>query len=260
MKTLTKAIAGVASLPIAGIIALSCAGSAFAITCPAGSSPAVASNGAELCVPRNDGGVGDSGGATFGNGSSTVTGQAPSVVSGNKNSPQPPPAYHPPPANVAPAPAPVAPAPVVPRPVVPAPAPVAITPQIPVPAAGQAVVPVQNNVESPSAPQEIPATEPEPAKPAEPASESPTASPSSVASSGPVKTGDAMPSPSPTSSPVEPKTAISVTPASSVSPVNVSGITLGAGLTVFVLLGIAVANRLSFAKAGEKVNAESDEV
>lgn len=261
LKTLTRVVAATVALPIAGIIALSGAGSAFAITCPSGYVPAVAGNGAEFCSPLGDGGVGGGGtGYVGGNGGSTVPGQAPPVVSGGGYTPpQPPPAYIPPPANVAPAPAP---APVAPRPVAPAPVPAVVAPAIPAPAApaGQAVAPANNSVEPPSAPQEAPVTAPEPSKPAAPSSETPKVSPSVVASSAPLKTESAEPSSSPTSSPTETQAAISGAQTASVSPLNISGITLGAGLIAVVLLGIAMVTRLSFSKAGKKVTTESEEI
>lgn len=254
LKTLTRVVAATAALPIAGIIALSGAGSAFAFSCAPGYTATVI-NHTDVCVPNSDGGVGGGGtGYVGGNGGSTVPGQAPPIVSGNNNIPTLPPA---------PAPAAPAPAPVAPRPVAPAPAPVAPRPVAPAPSpapaapAGQAVAPANNSVEPPS---EVPVTAPEPSKPAEPNSDTPTASPSAVASSVPLNTESAAPSSSPTSSPTETQTAISATQTASSSPLDISGVTLGAGLIAVVLLGITMANRLSFSKAGKKVTAESDDI
>ncbi|MCW2763828.1 MAG: hypothetical protein JWR85_4029 [Marmoricola sp.] len=262
MKTLTKALAAVASLPIAGIIALSGAGSAFAITCPAGSAPAVAGNGAEFCAPRSDGGVAGGGTATIGNGASTVPGQAGAIVSGGSGAPRMPPAYNPPPAYIAPAPA--APAP---RPAAPAPAPAPAQVQAPIAPARQAEAPV-NNVEPPPVPQEVPAVPvtgvaSEPTKDvadtsAETPTPTPTAHPSAVESSVPMNT-PAPPSSSPETHPAEVATAPdSLTQAASASPLNSSAVTIGAGLIALLLLATAAVGRISFAKAGSKEHNDSE--
>lgn len=250
MKTLTRTIAAIASVPIAGIIAFTGASSAFAISCPAGYVSAVAGNGAEFCSPTGTGGVGGGGSTTIGGGGSTVPGQAGTIVGGGNTAPvapAPAPVYNPPPAYVAPAPAP-APAPVPAR-------------QVAAPAAPA------NSVEPPSGSSEIPAavtldTAPvsEPSKPAvetpsETPSAAPSAHPSSAESSAPVNTASAIPS----SSVETPAPEVSVTPvvlsqASSASPLNFS-VTAGAGLIAFILLAMTVAGRISFARAGaNKIN------
>lgn len=90
MKTLTKAIAIIGALPIAGIIALTGAGSAFATACPSGQTPTTINN-TQVCIPNSDGGTAGGGSVSVGGGASTVPGQAGGIVSGGGYKP---PAYH----------------------------------------------------------------------------------------------------------------------------------------------------------------------
>lgn len=122
MKIVTKAIAVVASAPIAGLIILSGAGAANAITCGPGYTESIVNN-TPICVPNSDGGVGGGGTGTIGNGGSTAPGQAVPIA---------PPVQQAPPA---PAPAPAPPV-AVPPPAAPAPAPnYAPSPSLQLPAA-----------------------------------------------------------------------------------------------------------------------------
>jgi hypothetical protein len=244
LKNLTKAIAAAASIPIAGIIAMSGAGSAFALSCPAGYVTAVAANGAQFCSPTGTGGVAGGGTATIGNGASTVPGQAAPIVGGGTTAPQLPPAYNPPPAYVPQAPA--APAQqAAQRPAAPAPAQV----QAPVAPAGQVEAPA-SNAEAPSIPQEAPAAvTPETGISPEP-SKAVTDTPSTVASSAPVNnTASIAPSSFPTAEAT--KAPVAVTQAASVSPLNLS-LTAGAGLVAFLLLAMTIAGHISFAKVNSK--------
>lgn len=128
MKALNRGLAAIAVIPVAGLIALSGAGVANAITCGPGYTEAVAGNGAHFCAARNDGGVGDSGvPGSVGSGGSTTVGQAPAVTGGNGGGYAPP--------AQAPAPAPVT------RSV--APAPVQQAPSVPIPA------PAPNHIQAP---------------------------------------------------------------------------------------------------------------
>lgn len=128
MKAVTKIIAAIATVPVAGLITLGSAGAATAITCAPGYIETVAANGASFCAARNDGGVGGGGTGTIGNGGSTAPGQAVPVAPPVQQAPPAPPAAPAP----APAPIQVAPAPVT-------------APKAP---AVQAPAPVQNNAPS----------------------------------------------------------------------------------------------------------------
>ena len=254
MKTLTRTIAAIASVPIAGIIAMSGAGSAFALSCPAGYVTAVAANGAQFCSPTGTGGV--TGGGTIvggGGGGSYTPGTTAPIVSGGNTAPvapAPAPVYNPPPAYVAPAPAPAP---------VQAPAPVALAPApAPVPAR-QAVAPAApaNSAEPPSGASEIPAAvSPDTVPVSEPSKETvetpsatPSTHPSPAESSAPVNTASAIPSSSvKTPAPEVSETPVALTQASSASRLNFS-VTAGAGLVAFLLLTMTVASRISFARA-----------
>lgn len=90
-KFFAKALGVAITLPVSGLIILGGAAAANALTCHAGYVPAIAGNGAEVCSPRNDGGVSGGGTAATGNGSSTSPGQAAPVVGDTAGVPALPP-------------------------------------------------------------------------------------------------------------------------------------------------------------------------
>lgn len=249
------------SIPIAGIVALTGAGAAFAITCPVGQHWNDMGGGSGFCSPNA------SGGGTGGNGTVNLGGSnapAPQEPVFNAPAPYKPPVYAPAPtpASKVPAPAP-APAYVAPKPAYVAPVPAPAPAQVPAPApARQAVAPV-NNVEAPSAPQETPAAPSTTAEsePSKDASAIPTANPLPSASSTPVNTSNATPSsfPENPSQPEIAKDSATLTQAASTSPLNTSTVTIGAGLIAFLLLAKAAVGRISFAKAGSKELDNSDD-
>lgn len=146
MKALTKIAATVAAIPVAGLIALTSAGAAQALTCDPGYVP-VTFNGIQSCSPTGTGGTGGEGNVSTGTGGSTTPGQAGGIVNGGSGG-GPIPGY------VAPAPAPIY---VAPQPApAPAPAPAYKVPtqQTPV----KIPEPAQNSIPvAPSVPDPIPA-------------------------------------------------------------------------------------------------------
>lgn len=247
MKTITKAIAALSAIPVAGIIALTGAGSAFAMTCAPGYDP-VTFNGVQVCSPRGDGGVAGGGTATVGNGASTVPGQAQPVVGGGYKPPAYAPSapYNPPPAYV-----PTVPAPVVRVPVPVAPAPAQI---VPAPAAPAPVIAARNTaneapVQNATGGDAAPAT-------TVPKKEEPSTSASASASSKPKPSAVVIPSVSATpvasspavseaSTPTKSPAELSAEKTSTSSPVNLS-VLVSAALIAVLLIGMAMFNRFSF--------------
>lgn len=109
MKAFHKVAAALATLPVAGVIALTGAGIASAATCPAGQHWNEMGGGSGFCSPDA------SGGGTGGNGSVDLGGTntpAPQAPVFNQPAPYKPPVYGPAPVPVQPAPVRQAPAPV----------------------------------------------------------------------------------------------------------------------------------------------------
>lgn len=189
MKSVSKIAAVFASIPVAGLIALSGAGAVHALTCAPGYVP-VTFNGIQSCSPTGTGGVGGGGSGTVGGGGgSTVPGQAPGIVNPGMGAPPAPLPQVPAPAPAIKIPAAPAPAPVPAQraPVQQAPAPVRnYTPALP------AQTPVQGAPAIPAAPAENAGTEEKAVTEVAPAEETPA--PAAEATIAATPTASASPS------------------------------------------------------------------
>lgn len=109
MKAFRKVAAVLATIPVAGMIALTGAGIASAATCPAGQHWNEMGGGSGFCSPDASGGGTGGNGTFIGNGTNTPAPQAPVF---NQPAPYKPPVYGSAPAPVYPIPVPVQQAPI----------------------------------------------------------------------------------------------------------------------------------------------------